>query len=604
MAKTGRPAAAGLVLCFLMVLAVSALAQTDLSIEVSLNADTVSLDDQAILQVIVSGATQSIPDVEMPSLPAFEVYSQGRSSSISIVNGQVNASVAYRYLLLPQKAGTYTISGISVNSNGKRIEGKPVSLVVSNQRKPTSPRLEQRATDDNGQSKDYFLEAVVDKKTPYVSEQVTLTLKFYIAVQYYSSPELTEPATTGFWTEVVGNSAPYYDRIGGRNYRVIERKYALFPTQTGELDIGRATISTTVAARRQRRDPYDLFGDLFPTGQGITVRSEPITLRVKPLPEAGKPKEFTGTVGRFEMSATADKTEVELNQPVTVAIKISGTGNIKSIGEPLIPESNDFRVYQASSSENLTKFEHRIGGTKLYEEVFIPKRPGNLEIPALTFNYFDPVNGSYETITTKPIALTVRKPEGYVASPDVPYSGPSVTVGNQANDIRFIKQELGDLRKEGELILLSPAYLAINGLPIAVLIGLVVARKRRESLASNVGLARARGASAVARKRLAKARSLASVSSVQEFYGEVSLAVTAYIADKLNISPYGLTSDQIAELLRQRRASDDLITDTLGLLRQCDFARFAPASLSQNDVNNSLSMAESIMVRMEGVKFA
>jgi hypothetical protein len=347
-----------------------------------------------------------------------------------------------------------------------------------------------------------------------------------------------------------------------------------------------------------------MFGDLFPQGQQIAVRSEMMTIKVKPLPTEGKPPDFTGSVGKFEMSAMTDRTEAELNQPVSVTVKISGVGNIKSVGEPVIEESSDFRVYRASSNENVTKFDDKIGGTKIYEEVFVPKRPGQLVIPSLSFNFFDPVKNKYEIISTRPIALNVVKPEGYVNSPDVPFSGPAVTVGNQAQDIRFIKQDPGDLKRSGALLLTSPLYVAVNSLPVALLIGLVVARKRREALTSNVGLARSRSASSQARKRLAKAKSLANSNSTGEFYGELSLAVTTYIADKLNISPHGLTSEQIATLLHERKAADDLISDMLGLLKQCDFARFAPANLSQADMEKALSTAESIMVRMEGVRFA
>lgn len=579
-------------------------AQDDLQVRVALYPDTVGLDEQTTLEVTVSGSSQNVPDVEIPTLPSFEIYSQGRSSSVSIVNGQVSSSVAYRYLLLPQKPGSFPIQGISVTVNGKKVVGNSVLLVVQNRRQATSPRLGDQGTNTQGGTKDYFLEAVIDKKNPYVSEQVTLTLKFYIAVQYYSSPQLDEPSTTGFWTEVVGNSAPYFQRINNRNYRVIERKYALFPTQTGDLTIGRASITTTVAAKNTRRDPFDMFGDLFPQGQQIVVKSEPLAIKVKPLPAEGKPDDFTGTVGKFEISASADKTEVELNQPVTVTVKISGLGNIKSVGEPVIAESNDFRVYRAASNENVTKVDDRIGGTKIYEEVFVPKRPGILQIPALTFNYFDPKTNRYELLKTQPISLSVVKPEGYVASPDVPYAGPSVTVGNQAQDIRFIKAEPGDLNVAGEVILFSPLYLLVNGLPVMLLIGMIIVRKRQEMLSSNVGLARARGASSQARKRLAKARSLARTETVREFYGELSLALTQYIADKLNISPNGLTSDRIDTLLRERKASPELVRELLALLGQCDFARFAPASLTQQDMETALRKAEGIMVQIEEVRFA
>ncbi len=606
-ARTGKSVA---LLSWLLVLALgllvcgAVLAQDDVEIEVTLNPETIGLDEQAVLEIKVSGSSQNVPDLQMPALPSFEVYSQGRSSNFSIINGVVSSSVTYRYLLLPHKAGTFPIEGISISDGGKQVVGNKVTLTVTSQGQSTSPQLDQKATDAQGNTRDYFLQATVDKRNPYVNEQVTLALKFCTAVQIYSTPALDEPSTTGFWTEALGNVSPTMQKINGRTYRVIEMRYALFPTQTGELTIGRAAITTTVAARVQRRDPFDLFGDLLPQGMQVTARSEPITINVKPLPTAGKPIDFTGTVGRFQIDARPDRTETEVNQPVTVKFRIEGTGNVKSVAEPTIPDLPDFRIYRASSNESSSKSGDRLGGTKTFEEVFIPKRPGTLEIPALTFSYFDPDRGKYETIKTQAMSIAVKMPEGYVASPDIPYSGPAMTIGNQAQDIIFIKDQLGDLQRSGQLILLSPTYLLVNGLPVIALVGLIVARKRREKLEGNVGLARARGAGRMARKRLSRARSLANLSTYREFYGELSLAVMAYVADKLNVSPHGMTSDQLAELLRSRQVPDSLIDEVIGFLRQCDFARFAPATPSPDDLANALSTAEQVMVKMEEAKFA
>jgi len=234
----------------------------------------------------------------------------------------------------------------------------------------------------------------------------------------------------------------------------------------------------------------------------------------------------------------------------------------------------------------------------------MPKRPGMLDIPAITMSYFDPERGKYESISSRPISISVKKPEGYTGSPDVPYATTGLTVGSQAQDIRYIKDNIGDLRPIGRLILFTPLYLFVNGLPVALLVGLVIVRLRRERLASDIGYARSRSASRQARKRLSKARSLARLETSGQFYGELSLAVTAYVADKLNISPHGLTVEHLAELLREKGAAEELVAETVRFLQQCDFARFAPASLTKDEINAALKNAESIMTRMEDVRFA
>jgi len=581
-------------------------AAADIELTVSLDRDTIGLDEEAALQIEISGSSQNLPEPQIPSLPTFEMYSQGRSMNFVSENGKMSTSVTYRFVLRPKKAGTFPIDNIAAVQDNKRYKGNRVELTVLNKGTAAPKAVEDQAAGDDGTGRDYFFTAEVDKTNPYVNEQVTLSLKFYIAVQFFQTPDLTEPTTTGFWTEVLGNSGAYNQRINGRQYRVIERKYALFPTQTGDLTIGRARIQTVVASKNRRsRDSFDAFGGFFGRGENVNASTQPIVVHVKPLPDKGRPDDFSGTIGRFVLTATADKTEVEVNQPVTVTFQIAGAGNIKAAAEPAIPDLPDFRVYRASSDEQLVRSDDVLGGTRTFEEVFIPNRPGLLEIPAIELTYFNPETETYARTATKPITINVTKPEGWVAgSPSVPYSGSGLTISSEARDIRYISENPGDLKASGQLVLFRPLYVCVNSFPVLVLAGLVALRWRRDRMAANVGYARSRGASREARKRLAKAKSLAQMETVEAFYAEISQALTSYIADKLNLSPHGLTTDRIRQMLTERGADVALIGDLNGMLQQCDFARFAPASLKAEDIAPALDRAATIITRMEGVRFA
>lgn len=178
-----------------------------------------------------------------------------------------------------------------------------------------------------------------------------------------------------------------------------------------------------------------------------------------------------------------------------------------------------------------------------------------------------------------------------------------MTIGSEARDIRHIVSDLGMLQPRGQLILLTPVYLAVNGIPLAMLAALVVWRRRRDRLLGDVGLARARGASRMARKRLAKARSLANPAHTEAFHAEIYQSLTSYLADKLDISPHGLTSESIVQILTERGAAQDMIDSMLEIVRACDFARFAPSSIDEEAIAKVLASAEQIMVTIEGVKF-
>ena len=152
--------------------------------------------------------------------------------------------------------------------------------------------------------------------------------------------------------------------------------------------------------------------------------------------------------------------------------------------------------------------------------------------------------------------------------------------------------------------MLTPAYLAVNGTPLVILAVTVLLRRRREKLLGNVGYARSRSAAKMAKKRLARARSLADSDNAGDFYAEIYQALTSYVADKLNISPHGLTTESIQQVLRDNNADERLITDTADIIGSCEFARFAPAQMSRQDMEQTLVEAERIMIGIEGVKFA
>jgi hypothetical protein len=179
-----------------------------------------------------------------------------------------------------------------------------------------------------------------------------------------------------------------------------------------------------------------------------------------------------------------------------------------------------------------------------------------------------------------------------------------MTIGSEARDIRHIKTNPGSMQPNGYIVLLTPSYLAANGIPVVLVAGLIVWQRRKRRIEGDVGLARSRAASRMAKKKLSHARSLARVDQAEAFFTEVSQALTTYLADKLNISPHGLTEERIATLLRESGADDELIDNALDLLERCNFARFAPSSVTEDDISQALSQAEQVMVRMEGVRFA
>jgi len=582
-------------------------AQDDISITMSLSRNTISLNDQVYLSIKVTGPQQNLPEPQLPNLSMFDSYSQGKSTNISIVNGRVEASLEYNYLLMPRKEGTFIIKPAVIVRNRKRYESNEVTLTVTSGSGTTTPQMPgQQSTTSEGKSRDIFLTADVDRKKAYVNEQITLTIKFYHAVRLYSQPDYTPPQTTDFWTDMLTPQKTYYQVVNGRRYSIIEINTALFPTRAGELTIGRAMVTASVASRKRgrRADPFRMFDDFFGTRENVTIRSKELKIKALPLPQASKPEDFSGTVGKYKISSSADKTSVQVNQPVTVTYRISGTGNIKTIAEPVIGDLKDFRVYKASTDEKISKLNGVIGGAKTFEEVFIPRRAGKLTIPPVEFSFFDPAARKYSVLSTRPVIVDVKPAEeGEYA--DIPFrSIAGRVVDPNAKDIRYIKTDVSDLALKKPLIIFRPVYLVINVIPVFVLAIALISSRRREKLASDIQYARSRGAKKRARRRLAAARKLTGSRESAKFHAEIRVAIFSYVADKLNISPHGMTSDTLLEIIRNSGADAELISSASNLLKRADFAQYSSVETPPEQITESLKMAEMILVRLEGMTIA
>jgi len=583
----------------------SSFGQDEVSIEMYVSPDTIGLDGQAMLAVVVKSQYQDLPTPQMPNMSMFDVSPAGTSTNISIVNGAVESSQAYNYVLIPKRQGTYNFKPASIVYNRKRYESNEATLTVLKSGQATPKAVEKAARDDQtGENRDVFLSAQLDKERAYVNQQVTLTIKFYHAVRLLSQPDYNPPQVSDFWSEALEPQRSYTETISGKRYNVIELNTALFPTRPGKLSIGSATASVQVPDQHagRSRDPFRMFDSFFDRGVPRTVRSKPLTLDVLPLPDKGKPENFSGTVGNFNITSTVDKTTVDVNQPITVTYKINGTGNIKTVAEPEIEESNDFRVFRASSDEKVSKIQGVVGGTKIFEETFIPKRAGKLVIPAVELTFFDPQSKKYKEIATRPIKITANPSElGEYADLPVPNVAGRVIDPN-AKDIRYIKTDPGDLEKTKPLILFTPLYMALNGIPVVFLAFVWVASKRREKLASDIGYARSRAAKKMARKRLSKARKMAKTAKPSEFYAEIRMAMFSYVADKLNISPHGMTGDQLIDIVSNSGADETTINSIMELLRSADFAQYSSAGVDAAKIQESLDKGVDVLVKLEGIR--
>lgn len=543
---------------------------------------------------------RSIPRPTLPDLSDFDVYSSGTSSSLVMGTGGITNQASYSYSLVPRKVGTFTIQPVTVNVGGKTYSTQPIQITVlqsaPNQPAQQTPPQSSTQSKQAGSGDIFFIEQTIDNPHPYVGQQVIMTFSFYQAQDLFQQPSLQWPDYNGFWVEDLPPNRTYTTVIGNRRYRVTEIKRALFPTVSGKLIIEPSVVTIPPDALNGFfDDPFGMFGRRSRTAsQQQVLRSQKITLDVKPLPVSGKPAGFAGAVGKYYLKVTFDKSDVEVDQPVSLKAILSGTGNIKKLPPIEIPKLDNFRLYDSGSNENISKSNYVVSGSKDFEWVLIPTAPGEYELPEVSFSYFDPGEQQYKVLTQRPGRVNVR-----------PSSSPSTSSPGAIakNIIPAAKLSLNyiitDLSKSttGRPLYENDFIWAMQLLPIGWLIFLAVRVYQRRRLEGDIAYARRKSASKAARKALQAARD--GFGNPKQFFGLLYNGVVGFISDKLNVNAAGLTNDEIIRLLKQSGKCDNLIDEFTGFLNDCDAGRFSPVEPPLEQMKVNYERAEQLLSTLD-----
>lgn len=570
------------------------------NIEFSASCDktVVALGESFTLTLTVSGDVASVPKPELPDLKGFEVYSSGKSQSFSIINGKVSSSITYNYEMVPGKLGKFTIPPCKLRYKGDILQTESIDIEVvksptpSSAQKSTPPKQEEKLPPVHG-GKDLFATASLSKKKAYVGEQIVYTFRFFQGVQLASAPQYTPPDFSGFWAEKLGEDRGYRT-VEGKQYNVYEIRYALFPIAAGEYTI--PSISITCQVEDLFSNPFSFsFG-----GKKKVVQTNPLHITVIPLPEGNKPASFTGGVGNFNVTSKIDKHKTNQNEPVVLYFTISGAGNLKSIGKPLLNIPENIKVYEPNSRVEREKTSSEFRGSKTFEIMLVPETVGEFNIPAIEFSYFDSSVQKYITKSTKPITITVEpgKTPGEAVNRGLAVREEIKRTGK---DIRFIKTNFIP-RSEKPPLYENKFFLFIHLLPVLFFLVLVKVKTGKERLSRDIGYARAKAAPSKVRRGLKRCEGLKD--SPKEFYSLLSWTITNYIGDRLNIPAPRLTKDIISRALREKGIDDSIIKDFIGLLEQCELAQFGLSSFGVETAERDLDKAREVLRRLSKIKLS
>ena len=330
---------------FFLIIGFTTIFAAEIEVQSYVDKTKVGTDDILTLTVEISG--ENAKHVGKPKLPEINNFSilgssSSSSSAVTIINGRMKSNItkSYEFSLQPQKTGKYIIPPISVKYKHKTFTTEPITItVVSGSTEPAPPvpnRLRNRysqpnntsSSDSDKLSDNIFLTAELDKQNVYEGEPITVTFKLYSRYDIYNLDFDKEPNFNGFWKEDVYTPNRINFSRTTRNGRLFNmmtvRKVALFPTQTGRLVIPAMTMNIQI-----RTEPRSFFD--FGESRNYKIRSKQKSIFVKELPVEGKPKNYSGAVGKFEISSSISTNELKAGDSFTYTLKISGKGNLNTM---------------------------------------------------------------------------------------------------------------------------------------------------------------------------------------------------------------------------------------------------------------------------------
>lgn len=551
-------------------------------------------------------------ELRLPDLSNFEILAGPyTTSSQQMINGHYSGSLTITYTLMARKVGTFSVGPATINVAKQRLVSNGLPIKVLPQDKNAKANSNNGGGEPQGggsssvslSSGDAFLKANVTKTKVYEQEAFLVTYKLYsltdlLGVESYKLPEFK-----GFVIQNIDlptDQRPQLENYKGHNYTTyVLYQVLLFPQRSGTYDIEKASWTFGFRLRNQRK-VKSIFDDFFDTYQDVkrTLVAPSIRINVTPLPLAGKPATFTGAVGDFHVNAQIDKTTMKTNEPVTIRVTISGTGNLKLINTLPLKYPADFEAYEPKVDNNYRPSASGVTGTKTMEYLAIPRQPGDFVISPVSFSYFDVSTHTYKTASTPQYKIHVDKGSGSSSTVVDNYTQKeNIKVLNK--DIRYINTGDFSVSKQPEFLIKSFSFWLLYIIPLLLAVVLYFLFRKQARDNANIALVRNRKANKMALKRLKQASVYLKDQKKEPFYDEVLRACWGYLSYKLNIPVADLTKETMKAELEAHSVDETLIGRYMELLNTCEFARYAPVT-SNDALDKVFAEAVAVIEALEG----
>jgi hypothetical protein len=498
-----------------------------------------------------------------------------QSVSNSWLNGVRSYKKTYSYFLAPKKQGTFTIKQATISIEGETYKTLPIKIVVTSAVKhPNDPNNPNYIASEN-----IHLVAEISKTNPYLNEAITVVYKLYVSPNtgVDNWREIDSPRYNDFWSQNIDMQGQKVlnGTYKGEDYRyLILRRTVLYPQKTGKLNIAPLSLDITVQVPTNRRD---IFGSRLMTRVHKTVSAGNKTINVRPLPETGKPVDFTGAVGDFSFKVITSKTELDASESLQVKVEVRGKGNLKLFKLPKISLPSSLEVYEPEHKENVRTNLSVMQGNISDNYTIVPQYKGKYPIPSVSFSYFDLKTESYQRLFSGEIVIDVLN--GPSNNENSNSDETSLNNGKQRvvlsnNQFSFIKTKTNFTSIKSSYFFKTKLFWSLLTIPFLAIPLAIFIRKKKADRDADVLGNRIRKADRLAKKYLSNAKK--SLGKKEVFYIALEKALHNYLKAKLHIETSDLSKDRISTLLAKKQVDAQIILDFNDILKNCELARYTP----------------------------
>ena len=380
------------------------------SLSATIDRDHVAVGDEVVLSIRAVSHSVEPLQVTLAPMNGFEIIGRSEQTEVSMINGP-SRTTTLEVQLRALRPGVWALGPVRARQGQEILQTAALKVTVAagpgtSTATTLSPRVRrvlERAPPPSRPGK-AAVSVLTSADTVYVGEQVDVVTAAWfprdLRSQLRRPPTLQPPSAEGVWSypQPVPPGIAASRRVGGTWYDLFVMHQVVFPLVPGTLDVSKASLRYSVPVAMQ----------FFSQEEQFTLESNPVSLTVRPLPEAGKPAGFSGAVGRnVSISRAVRPAAGRAGEALNVDVAVSGLGNVALWPAAELSWPAGVRAYVDKVDDQLATTAGMLGGSKIFRNLVVPDSAGALALPALRYPYFDLDTRSYRVATAPAATVTV-----------------------------------------------------------------------------------------------------------------------------------------------------------------------------------------------------